>query len=213
MKLVRETYNNNLVPLIENTATGKKIYIEGPFALSERYNRNQRKYSRSVMEKAVDQYQREYIDQRRGLGELSHPEYPFPNPNKAAIMTKSLSWKGDEVIGKALVLDTPDGDVIRALIDADFNLGVSTRGLGDVKENRDGTADVLDFILNAIDVVDMPSGQTCYVNPISESVSWVQQNGIWIQEMAKGQPNAKPERLLEALEELFKTFAKNQSSK
>lgn len=212
MKIVRETYSNNLVPLIEQTASGKKLYIEGPFALAERYNRNNRKYGRSVMEKAIDQYQKEYIDQRRGIGSLNHPESPFPDPATAAIMTKSLSWKGDEVIGKALVLDTPDGEVIKALIDADFNLGVSTRGLGDVKENRDGTADVIDFILNAIDAVDMPSGQTCYVNPITESVSWVQQNGIWIQEMAKGQPNAKPERLLEALDELFKTFAKKHTT-
>ncbi len=99
-----------------------------------------------------------------------------------------------------------------ALLDADFNLGVSSRGLGEVAELGDGRSDVTDFILNAIDAVDLPSGQTCYVKPVNESVSWVEQNGIYIREAAKKQPGAKPERLIEALSELFKSFA-NQSTK
>lgn len=210
MKLLRERDSGKLETLTEQTATGKKLYIEGPFALAERYNRNRRKYSRHIMEKAVDQYQREYIDQRRGLGNLNHPDEPYPDPKTAALMTKSLYWQGDEVIGKALILDESDeGKMIKILLDADFNLGVSTRGMGDVKENRDGTSDILDFILNAIDAVDMPSGQTCYVNPLMESVSWVQQNGIWVQEMVKDQPQVKLDRLLEGLDDLFKSFKKS----
>lgn len=204
MRLLHESHNPLLEVLTENTAQGKKLYIEGPFLLAERYNRNRRKYARSIMERSVADYIRDYVDERRAIGELNHPEYPFPDPALAAIMTKSLSWQGDEVIGKALVLDTDKGRVIKALLDADFKLGVSSRGLGEVKENGDGTSDVLQFVLNAIDAVDLPSGQTCYVNPINES--WVQHNGVWIREMAKSQPGAKPERLIEALDDLFKSF-------
>jgi hypothetical protein len=210
MKMLRETSAPMLEVLTEQTATGKKLYLEGPFLLAERYNRNRRRYSRPVMESAVDQYIQEYISERRALGELNHPDYPFPDPRKAAIMTQSLDWKGDEVIGKALVLNTPDGEIIKALLDAEFKLGVSSRGLGDVNENRDGTSDVISFLLNAIDAVDLPSGQTCYVNSVNESVSWVQKNGVWIHEMAKTQPGSKPDRLIEALDEMFKTFRKSE---
>lgn len=206
MRMLHERSAERIEPLTEQTATGKKLYIEGPFLMADSYNRNRRKYARSVMEKSVDDYINEYIKERRALGELNHPEYPFADPDNAALITKSLVWQGNNVVGKAQILDNVQGQKIKALIDADFNLGVSSRGLGEVLENRDGTSDVVQFVLNAIDAVDMPSGQTCYVNAINESQSWVEKNGVWIREMAKSQPQAKPERLIEALDELFKSL-------
>lgn len=203
MKLLHESISPTLEVLTENTSKGKVLYIEGPFLMSEAQNRNGRLYSKAVMEQAVDRYQREYVSERRAIGELNHPDYPFPDPKKAAIMVESLSWQGNNVIGKARVLNTPDGLIIKELLDANFKLGVSSRGLGEVKENR-GLSEVTKFLLNAIDAVDLPSGQICYVNPVNESVNWVESNGVWIREQAIVQPQANPEQLLEALSELFK---------
>lgn len=213
MRFLRESNGQLLETLTENTASGgKRLFIEGPFLMAEAYNRNRRFYGKGMMEQSVDTYHKEYINERRAVGELNHPDYPFPDISKAAILTKSLTWQGNDVIGKAQVLDTEPGRVIMALLDADFKLGVSSRGLGDVKEHSDGRTDVLSFLLNAIDAVDLPSGQTCYVSPVNESVNWVEQNGVWIREMAKSQPQAKPERLLEALDELFKSFRDKHAS-
>lgn len=213
MRILHERTSDRIEPLTEQTATGKKLYIEGPFLMADSYNRNRRKYAKSVMEQSVEAYINEYINERRALGELNHPEYPFPDPDKAALITKSLVWQGNDVIGKAQILDNVQGQKIKALIDADFNLGVSSRGLGEVTENRDGTSDVVQFVLNAIDAVDMPSGQTCYVNAVNESHSWVEKNGVWIREMAKDHPGSKPERLIEALDELFKSLRNKHAPK
>lgn len=180
MKFLREYYDR-VETLTEETSKGRVLYIEGPFLQAVDVNRNGRSYSRDAMEQAVDIYQKNYISERRAIGELNHPDRPFADPKQAAIMVESLSWRGNLVIGKARVLNTPDGNIIKALLEADFKGGVSSRGLGDIKE-RNGVKEVTNFMLGAIDFVDMPSGQACYVNPLMESASWIQNNGIWVPE-------------------------------
>jgi hypothetical protein len=171
---------SGLETLTENTESGKVLYLEGPMIMTESKNRNGRIYKRDMMEKAVDKYNKEYVLERRAIGELNHPSRPFADPACAAIIIESLNWQGNDVIGKARVLNNPFGQQIKSLVEANFKMGVSTRGLGEVVE-RSGQKYVENYLLNAIDAVDMPSGQTCYVNALRESTEWVQENGVWIE--------------------------------
>lgn len=185
MAILLTEYTNELETLTENTADGKKLYIEGNFLMTEAKNRNGRIYPKSVMEKSVEVYQKNYISERRALGELNHPNRPFIDPAEAAIMIESLTWQGNNVAGKALVLNTPKGNIIKGLLEANFKLGVSSRGLGDVREQR-GVKMVNSFLLNAIDAVDMPSGQNCYVNSLTEALEWIEEGGVWVQKSING---------------------------
>ncbi|BAU39989.1 hypothetical protein [Ralstonia phage RSP15] len=166
--------------LVESTSSGKVTYIEGPFLMAEAKNRNGRVYPKSVMEKAVSTYMSEYVDARRAIGELNHPaERPFADPALAALMVEKLEWQGNVVIGKARILNNPHGAQIKSLLEANFNLGVSSRGLGKVVE-QNGQKTVSAFVLNAIDAVDQPSGQVCYVNAVNESaIEWINEGGVW----------------------------------
>lgn len=193
MKLLREiTAIGKDLQIGEATTStgGKAMYIEGPFVMCNAINRNGRNYDlQRVGIPAVEAYDKEYIQDRRAIGEVTHPDYPFPNLVEAALKTESLKWEGSNAIGRARILNTPKGQIIRALAEADFNLAVSTRGLGETKEvgNYD---DVLPgFMLTAVDAVDRPSGQVCYVKAVSESVEWQldESSGIWMPKDIKGQ--------------------------
>lgn len=188
--LIDETGRKEELTLSEsNTSSGKAMYIEGPFVMCNAVNRNGRNYDKDrVGLPSVNKYVEEYVNDRRAIGELVHPDYPFPNIKEAAIKVESLSWVGNNAVGKARVLNTPQGQMIKALAEADFNLAVSTRGLGDVKEVA-GRSEVLPgFMLTAVDVVDRPSGQVCYVNAIKESVEWRlnESSGLWEPASVKG---------------------------
>lgn len=209
MKFITES-TSQVEYLFENTNKGKVLYIEGNFLMSNQKNRNGRLYPKSVMEKAVDAYNRDYINEKRAIGELNHPEYPFADPAKAAIfMDSPLTWHGDNVVGKARVLNNPDGDRIKSLLEAGFKFGVSSRGLGDVVKEAQYDL-VKSFLLNAIDAVDKPSGQVCYVNPVNESVEWVHENGVWqpskqlVEHVRKTKPS--DEELLEGFKQLILTI-------
>jgi hypothetical protein len=179
--LLIEQTCDNLEFLTENTDFGRNLYIEGPFLMADAVNRNRRMYRKAILEKAVDRYMGEYVNERRAIGEINHPDYPLPDIAKAALMTQSLDWHDSNVTGKAIVLKNPDGDRLRSLIEAGFKLGVSSRGLGTVTR-KGNYADVNDdLVLNAIDAVDMPSGQTCYVNALTESTIWsLNESGIYV---------------------------------
>lgn len=210
MKLLTE-HAPHVEMLVENTAKGKNLYIEGVFLMSNTKNRNGRVYPKNVMEEAVENYQNQYIKERRAIGELNHPaDRPFADPAKAAIFIESLSWQGDNVIGKAKILNNPDGDRIKSLLEAGFKFGVSSRGLGDVIKESNGTDLVRKFMLNAIDAVDMPSGQLCYVNSVNESMEWIQENGIWIPGVHDVLEAKKPtaDELLEGFRQLLSRRSK-----
>lgn len=192
MKLLREiTAIGKDLQIGEATTStgGKAMFIEGPFVMCNQVNRNGRNYDlQKVGIPAVEAYDKEYIQDRRAIGEVTHPDYPFPNLVEAALKTESLRWEGANAIGRARILNTPKGQIIRALAEADFNLAVSTRGLGETK-SVSGYDDVQPgFMLTAVDAVDRPSGQVCYVKAVSESVEWQldEASGIWMPRDVKG---------------------------
>lgn len=178
LQLLIEKSESRIETLTENTQNGRVTFLEGPFLMTEKVNRNKRVYPKSVMEESVEKYLADYVKERRAIGELNHPDYPFADPAKAALKVESLEWRGDLVYGKARVLNNPFGEQIKSLLEADFNLGVSSRGLGSVDANGHVKRG---YMINAIDAVDRPSGQVCYVNQVLESVQWElnESTGVW----------------------------------
>ena len=179
MKLISEYTENNLEVIIEANENGKKKYIiEGVFAQAETKNRNGRIYPMDVMEKAVGKYVGDQVSKGRAVGELNHPEGPTVNLDKVSHKIESLDLKGNDVVGRATILETPMGQIVKGLLDGQVQLGVSTRGMGSLQNN--GTAMVVkpDFILNAVDIVQDPSAPSAFVNGVMEGVEWVWNNGI-----------------------------------
>lgn len=192
--------------LHESTATGgKKLFIEGIFAQAEVKNGNGRWYSKGVMEAAVQDYNDNFISRRRALGELNHPDRPFADPANASIITESLTWVGNNVVGKAQVLTTPQGQIVAGLLEGGFNLGVSTRGLGSLRESNGLKHVQDDFMLTAIDGVDNPSAPNAYVKPLFES-AWINRNGVWVPAVDEneGQPQFNEQLFLEHIENYVK---------
>ena len=179
MKLIAEYVDENLEVVTEATKDGGKKYtIEGVFMSAEQKNRNGRIYPRMVMEGAVDKYVTEQVAKGRAVGELNHPEGPTVNLDKVSHKIESLTWSGNDVVGKATILETPMGQIVKGLLDGGVKLGVSTRGMGSL-ENRGGTMVVKpDFLLNAVDIVQDPSAPSAFVNGVMEGVEWVWNNGI-----------------------------------
>lgn len=180
MALLLTEISDQVEILNEKDSSGN-LYIEGIFAQAEVKNGNRRMYERQVLEHSVDKYNEKYVQARRAIGELNHPDRPFPALEEAAILIERLDWQGNNVIGKARVLDTPKGQIVKGLLEADFNMGVSTRGLGSVTE-KNGIRYVKEgFMLTAVDCVDLPSGPDCYVKPMTESTTeWHKKNGVWV---------------------------------
>ena len=196
---------NSVEVLSENTDTGKRLYIEGIMAQANIRNGNGRMYERPVMEAAVQEYVDKYVSTRQALGELNHPERPFVDPSEAAIRITELRMDGDNVYGKALVLNTPKGQIIKGLLEGGFALGVSTRGLGTLKE-RNGIKYVQnDFMMTAIDAVSGPSAPEAYVSALTESRKWmITESGVWQPVDGIEQPEFNEELFLEKLEQYIK---------
>ena len=179
MKLIAEYTEQNLEVLTEQDEKGKKKYmIEGIFMQAEQKNRNGRIYPKDVMVKAVDKYDDEQVSKGRAVGELNHPEGPTVNLDKVSHKIESLKWKGNDVVGKATILETPMGQIVQGLLDGGVNLGVSTRGMGSLKNGNDAMIVQEDFMLNAVDIVQDPSAPSAFVNGVMEGVEWVWNNGI-----------------------------------
>ena len=180
MKLITEyTENDSLRCLIEKKEDGEKKYvIEGIFMQAESKNRNGRVYPKAIMERAVAKYVTEQVSKKRAVGELNHPEGPTVNLDKVSHLITALQWEGNDVVGKAQILDTPMGRIVKGLLEGGVQLGVSTRGMGSL-ENRNGVMYVKDdFILNTVDIVQDPSAPSAFVNGIMEGVDWVWNNGV-----------------------------------
>jgi len=179
MKLIAEYQDQEISYMTEATeAGGKNHVIKGIFAQAESKNRNGRIYPRPVMEKAVAKYNKEQIIPKRAVGELNHPDGPTVNLDKVSHRITELNWDGNNVMGKALILDTPMGQIVKGLLDGGVQLGVSTRGMGSL-ENRNGTNYVKeDFMLATVDIVQDPSAPEAFVNGIMEGVDWIWNNGV-----------------------------------
>ena len=180
MKLITEL-NEEIKFIKEETKEGtpSKLFIMGPFIQTEVTNRNRRRYMKETVAREVKRYTENYIDKGRAMGELGHPDGPSINLDRVCIKITELKEDGNNFIGRALVLETPMGQIVRSLIDGGVQVGVSTRGLGSVKE-IDGVNVVQDdfYLATAADVVADPSAPDAYVNGIMEGVDWVWDNGI-----------------------------------
>lgn len=177
MKLITEV-TQDIQYITEENGDKKNVFIEGIFMQSNKENKNGRIYPRSVMEKEIGRYQ-SLIDQKRSLGELGHPPNPQINLNQVSHLITSLKFENDNVIGRAKILETPMGKIARNFIEEGVMLGVSSRGLGSLKE-KNGIMEVQDdFHLATIDIVSDPSAPEAFVQGIMENVEWICDNGIW----------------------------------
>lgn len=179
MKLITEYHENDLKCIVEAKEGGEKSYvIEGIFAQADQKNRNGRVYPKAIMERAVNKYVTDQVSKKRAVGELNHPEGPTVNLDKVSHLITDLRFEGNNVVGKAQILDTPMGRIVKGLLDGGVQLGVSTRGMGSL-EQKNGTMYVReDFILNTVDIVQDPSAPAAFVNGIMEGVEWVWNNGV-----------------------------------
>ena len=170
MKLIAEYTTEGLgYSITENKKTGKKeTYIEGVFMQAEGKNRNGRIYTREVLTMAVDKYNNEQVMTGRAVGELNHPDGPYINLDKVSHRITELKWDGNNVIGKALILDTPMGQIVKGLVEGGVQLSVSSRGMGSL-ESKNGVSYVKDdFHLSAVDIEHDPSAPNAFVNGIME---------------------------------------------
>lgn len=203
MKLICEVVEE--VKLVtESTEDGKKkLFIEGVFMQFDLQNKNGRIYPRSIMEKEVDRYVDSYVNKNRAYGELGHPQGPTINLDRVSHIIKELKSDGrNNIYGKALVMETPMGKIVQNLLQEGASLGVSSRGMGSLKE-RGGIMEVMDdfHLATAADIVADPSAPDAFVNGIMEGVEWVWDNGILKQqqieqykqviEQAASKPNKK----------------------
>ena len=204
MLFLRESQDFSSIKIL-NEGVGKNLFIEGIFAQAELKNRNGRIYPKQIMESAVNKYISEYVHSKRALGELSHPENrPTVKPELASHLITELRMDGNNVKGKAKILNTPQGQIVRGLLEGGVQLGVSTRALGSVKEQNGSQVVQPDFQLYAVDVVSDPSGIDCWVNSINESREWVVTDDGQILEKTK--PLLNKSRLTE--DQKLKIFAK-----
>lgn len=213
MKLISEY--NEATPLVESKENGKKDYfIEGIFMQSEIKNRNGRVYPKEIMAKEVKRYVKEFVNEQRAFGELGHPEGPTINLDKVSHMITELHEDGNNYVGKAKILSTPNGQIVKNLIDDGAKLGVSSRGLGSLEQKSDAQYVKGDFQLaTAGDIVADPSAPEAFVEGIMEGVEWVMNNGILTQvkmdAMRDTLRSAKSAKLEETKINLWKEFVKN----
>ena len=180
MKLIAEHEVGNIQLLNEaiDESGEKSMFIEGIFAQAEKKNRNRRIYPKKVLEAAIDKYVTDYVKQNRAMGELNHPQNCMVDPERACMLIKSLEWNGNDVYGRAKILNTEKGKLVRTLIEDGVQLGVSTRGVGSIVEKSGDKYVGEDYTIHAIDCVSNPSGIDCWVDGILENVEFYLENGV-----------------------------------
>jgi len=215
MKLICEVVEDIKYITEENEKGQKDVFIEGVFMQGNRQNRNNRVYSTPILAKEAARYTKEYIDKNRAYGELGHPSGPTINLERVSHMIKSLRQEGDDFIGRAKIMDTPYGNIVKNLIREGANLGVSSRGMGSLKQNREGISEVQNdfYLATAADIVADPSAPDAFVRGIMEGVEWVWDNGVLkaqqIEEMKKEVQKASSKNLHEVKLHVFKKFLSN----
>lgn len=178
MKLICEI-NEELEYLSEDSNGTKNHFIKGVFMQGNLKNRNGRVYPMEVLQKEVARYNKEYIDRKRAFGELGHPAGPTINLDRVSHMIQELKQEGNNFVGKAKIMDTPMGNIVKNLMNEGATIGVSSRGMGSLKE-RNGAAEVQNdfFLATAADIVADPSAPDAFVEGIMEGKEWVWDNGI-----------------------------------
>ena len=185
MKLITEEIST-VKFITEGKGAKKKMYIEGVFLQGDIKNRNGRMYPVGTLTKEVGRYNESFVKKGRALGELGHPDGPTVNLDRVSHKITELRQEGNNFMGKAQLLDTPMGKIAKSLIGEGVTLGVSSRGVGSLKENRDGCKVVgEDFMLaTAADIVADPSAPDAFVSGIMEGKEWVWEGGILREQQA-----------------------------
>lgn len=212
MKLITEVMDEQCIEFITEDNNGEKNhYIKGVFMQAEQKNRNGRVYPKKVLDEQVRKYVNSYVEQNRAFGELGHPDGPVVNLERVSHMIKELKEDGNNWVGKAKIMDTPYGKIVKNLIDEGAKLGVSSRGMGSLK-NVKGTNIVQDdfYLATAADIVADPSAPEAFVEGVMEGKEWVWNNGIIkeqeIENIRNELTKAKRKQLEESKLRLFKSF-------
>ena len=185
MKLIKEHTETVNYLIEEDKETGTKNYnIEGVFLQSDIKNRNGRIYPTEILDKEVKRYMKENVKKNRAYGELGHPDSPTINLDRVSHMIKDLKLEGKDFIGKAKIMDTPYGKIVKSLIDEGASLGVSSRGMGSLKTTKDGSSEVQkDFMLaTAADIVADPSAPDAFVRGVMEGKEWMFVDGKFVEQ-------------------------------
>jgi hypothetical protein len=210
MKLITEHIESVQYITEANDKGEKNVFIEGVFMQAEQENRNKRIYPKNVLAEATAKYVKEQVKSGRAVGELNHPDGPQINLDKVSHRITDLKWEGNDVVGKALILDTPMGKIVKGLVEGGVKLGVSSRGMGTVERRENKTYVKDDFILNTIDIVQDPSAPSAFVEGIMEGVEWVWDNGLLkpqqIEEYETEIRKVSSSRLSEAQENIWQDF-------
>jgi len=219
MKLITETVQDVKYLTEKKEDGGKAYYIEGPFLQTEIANKNGRMYSKPIMEREVQRYIKEYVNTKRAFGELGHPDGPGINLDRVSHMIVGLKEEGNNYIGRAKIMtETPMGRIVKNLIDEGAQLGVSSRGMGSLKLNKEGVNEVQDdfYLATAGDIVADPSAPDAFVRGIMEGKEWSLVEGRWMEreidqarKFIKGTSSAN---LQEAQVQLFQEFMRRLSN-
>ena len=219
MKLISEQWCDNINYLVEqDPKTGKdSVFIEGIMLQTEVKNKNGRIYPKEIMQKEVKRYTKEYINEKRAYGELGHPEGPTINLERTSHLIQSLKEDGNNYVGKAKILSTPMGEIVKNLLADGARLGVSSRGMGSLKaSSQKGGVQLVqsDFQLaTAADIVADPSAPDAFVNGVMEGVEWIWDNGVIkaqkIEEYKHSIRRAKTHKLQEVKLRAFSDFLEN----
>lgn len=219
MKLISEVIED-VKYIVEAKENGSKSYfIEGIFLQGDIKNRNGRKYPVQTLQREVNRYVREHVQKNRAYGELGHPAGPTINLERVSHMIKELRQDGPNFVGKAKIMDTPYGNIVKNLMSEGAQLGVSSRGLGTVKSNREGVMEVQDdfFLATAGDIVSDPSAPDAFVQNVMEGAEWLYIDGRgWVMEAAqhnidrivaetKYDMRAREQRFAQVFEQFMKT--------
>jgi len=180
MKLITEQIDSDIQVITEAKQNGSKdFFIEGIFMMADSKNRNGRVYESKILKPAVEKYIQEQVKQGRAVGELNHPDGPTINLDKVSHLITDLRFEGNNVIGKAKILNTPMGQIVKGLLEGGVKLGVSSRGMGSLEERNGSNYVKDDFHLATVDIVQDPSAPAAFVNGIMEGVEWICENGVF----------------------------------
>jgi len=183
MKLIRENIEE-VKYITEASENGKKsLYITGPFLVYDKPNKNNRMYAKDTLSKEVGRYNEEFVKTNRALGELGHPDTPSLNLERVSHKIISLEDNGECFVGKAMILETPYGNIVKNFIDSGVNLGVSSRGMGSLVQTKEGYNMVQDDfrLATAADIVADPSAPGAFVNGIMENKEWLFVEGRFVE--------------------------------
>ena len=199
--------------LTEEKDGKKSLYIQGPFLQAEVVNRNGRKYLRETMAKEVARYTENYVNKNRAFGELGHPDTPSINLDRVSHIVTELHQDGNNWMGKAKILETPMGNIVKNLLEGGAQIGVSSRGMGSLKSINGINVVQDDFHLaTAADIVADPSAPDAFVQGIMEGKEWMLVNGVWTEmdytQAVKQVKNASRREIEEVSLRIWESFVK-----